>query len=186
MSAIGLLGCGAMGGEIASAVSAGEAGGATLVALFDQQPRLVSSLAESLGAPALHVDSFSGHGGGVRLPRRCARLRRACAVRGQRPAHDELRGPHGRGARRRPVRSRRTERLPPHRAVRGAWRHRRDPGGQGQAANGHADHHEAAGRADFHHVGRRASRSGSRGRSRGRRSCSRVRPWRRSISFPPT
>ena len=58
MSAIGLLGCGAMGGEIAKAVSAGEAGGATLVALFDQQPRLASCLAESLGAPALYVDSF--------------------------------------------------------------------------------------------------------------------------------
>ena len=58
MTGIGLLGCGAMGAEIARAISAGEAGGATLAALFDQQPGLALTLAESLDAPALAMESF--------------------------------------------------------------------------------------------------------------------------------
>ena len=49
-----------MGGEIARAVIAAEAGDATLVALFDQDPVLAQSLAEDLGAPGLTHSSLDG------------------------------------------------------------------------------------------------------------------------------
>ena len=56
MIGIGLLGCGAMGREIASAVSSGEADNATLVSLFDVDLERAHSLAEQV-APSAPVTS---------------------------------------------------------------------------------------------------------------------------------
>jgi aspartate dehydrogenase len=60
MTGIGLLGCGAMGGEIAGAVRDGKTGDARLVALYDQAPGVASALAESLGVDIPATDSI-GH-----------------------------------------------------------------------------------------------------------------------------
>ena len=48
MTKIGLIGCGAIGSEIATTVCAGEVGSATLIALFDQDADRANSLAEHL------------------------------------------------------------------------------------------------------------------------------------------
>ena len=58
MTGVGLLGCGAIGAEIAEAVCAGKAGDATLVALFDMQPERVSALAEQLPVTVQFFSSF--------------------------------------------------------------------------------------------------------------------------------
>ncbi len=58
MTGVGLLGCGAMSGEIATAVRDGKTGDAQLVALYDQVPGAASTLAESLGADIPATDSI--------------------------------------------------------------------------------------------------------------------------------
>ena len=57
---VGLLGCGAIGQELARAIQVGEAGGAYLAALFDQVEELAASVAEGLGGEVLGTDSM-GH-----------------------------------------------------------------------------------------------------------------------------
>ena len=55
---VGLLGCGAIGQELARAIQAGEAGGAYLAALFDQVEGLAASVAGDLGGGVLGTDSM--------------------------------------------------------------------------------------------------------------------------------
>ena len=55
---VGLLGCGAIGQELARAIQVGEAGGAYLAALFDQVEELAASVAEGLGGEVLGTDSM--------------------------------------------------------------------------------------------------------------------------------
>jgi aspartate dehydrogenase len=57
MTGIGLLGCGAIGREIAGAVRSGEAGGAFLAVLFDQDPAVARSLAGDLDFSGPVTDS---------------------------------------------------------------------------------------------------------------------------------
>ena len=52
---IGLLGCGAIGTEIAGALNAGDVGNARLVAVFDQIPEAVATLAGQV------PETVSGH-----------------------------------------------------------------------------------------------------------------------------
>jgi aspartate dehydrogenase len=58
MTGVGLLGCGAMGGEVAAAVRDSKSGDARLMALFDQAPGAASALAESLGVEVQATDSI--------------------------------------------------------------------------------------------------------------------------------
>ena len=61
MTGVGLLGCGAIGREIASAVSSGEVDNATLVSLFDVDTDRARSLAEQVAPSALvtsDIDAF--------------------------------------------------------------------------------------------------------------------------------
>ena len=58
MTGIGLLGCGAIGREIAGAVRSGEAGDAFLAALFDQDLAVARSLAVDLDFSGLVTDSM--------------------------------------------------------------------------------------------------------------------------------
>jgi aspartate dehydrogenase len=59
MTNIGLLGCGAIGTEIATAVCAGKVGDAHLAAVFDQDQEMASSLAEQLPESVPHFTDFS-------------------------------------------------------------------------------------------------------------------------------
>ena len=61
MTGVGLLGCGAIGRELARAIEAGEAGGARLVSVFDQAEGLAVSLAADMGggiAAASLIEDF--------------------------------------------------------------------------------------------------------------------------------
>ncbi len=58
VTGVGLLGCGAIGQEIARAIEAGEAGGARLVALFDQVEGLAASLAANMVGGVFGTDSI--------------------------------------------------------------------------------------------------------------------------------
>jgi aspartate dehydrogenase len=56
MTNVGLIGCGAIGTEIATAICAGKTGDAKLVALFDQDEARASSLAQRLGGIPFFTD----------------------------------------------------------------------------------------------------------------------------------
>ena len=58
MVGVGLLGCGTIGTQLAEAVCAGEAGDAEVVALFDQDIKKASSLAEQLPASVSCFETF--------------------------------------------------------------------------------------------------------------------------------
>ena len=57
MTAIGILGCGSIGREIALAVQQGKAGDAKIVSLFDQVQGSASLLAKDLGISVIATES---------------------------------------------------------------------------------------------------------------------------------
>ena len=65
MTNIGLLGCGAIGSEIATAACTGKVGAATLVGIYDQYPEAASSLAKEL---PVSVPQFTDFGQFLAIP----------------------------------------------------------------------------------------------------------------------
>ena len=58
MVGVGLLGCGAIGAQLAKGVCSGETGDATIVALFDQDVKKASSLADQLPGSVPYFETF--------------------------------------------------------------------------------------------------------------------------------
>ena len=60
MTAVGLLGCGAMGAQIAEAICAKKAGDAVVSALFDQDISKAKSLADEMPVPVPYFQDLDG------------------------------------------------------------------------------------------------------------------------------